>query len=143
MKFSHPLMHNNFTASDLRVAINLLKKKNIILKDENISISDFSISKEDLATLIQLKISGKLSTPNYKKSITLMFKNSKSVEEVLQKNNLLNENNVSDFHEILIEIINKYEKYSESSEFLDFHEISLKTEQNACILSLMVVLFCR
>jgi len=31
MKFSHPLMHNNLTASDRRAAIKLLKTKNIIL----------------------------------------------------------------------------------------------------------------
>ena len=31
MKFSHPLMHNNFTANDRKAAINLLKTKNIIL----------------------------------------------------------------------------------------------------------------
>ena len=31
MKFSHPLMHNNLTASDRKAAIKLLKTKNIIL----------------------------------------------------------------------------------------------------------------
>ncbi len=31
MKFSHPLMHNNFTSNDRRAAIKLLKTKNIIL----------------------------------------------------------------------------------------------------------------
>tara|TARA_Y100001970_G_scaffold290527_1_gene424570 strand:+ start:1157 stop:2329 length:1173 start_codon:yes stop_codon:yes gene_type:complete len=31
MKFSHPLMHNNFTKSDMRSVSNLLKQKNIIL----------------------------------------------------------------------------------------------------------------
>ena len=31
MKFSHPLMHNNFSKSDINAAINLLKQKNIIL----------------------------------------------------------------------------------------------------------------
>ena len=31
MKFSHPLMHNNFTKSDMMAASNLLKQKNIIL----------------------------------------------------------------------------------------------------------------
>ena len=31
MKFSHPLMHNNFTESDRKAAIKLLKKKDIIL----------------------------------------------------------------------------------------------------------------
>tara|TARA_Y100000590_G_scaffold363795_1_gene421664 strand:- start:16420 stop:17598 length:1179 start_codon:yes stop_codon:yes gene_type:complete len=31
MKFSHPLMHNNFTKSDARAAIKLLKNKNLIL----------------------------------------------------------------------------------------------------------------
>ena len=37
MKFSHPLMHNNFTASDMQVAINLLRKKNKILtQSENV-----------------------------------------------------------------------------------------------------------
>jgi len=31
MKFSHPLMHSNFTSSDMKVAIKLLKRKNPIL----------------------------------------------------------------------------------------------------------------
>ena len=31
MKFSHPLMHNNFTKSDAHAAIKLLKNKNLIL----------------------------------------------------------------------------------------------------------------
>ena len=31
MKFSHPLMHNNFTKSDMIAVSNLLKQKNIIL----------------------------------------------------------------------------------------------------------------
>jgi len=31
MKFSHPLMHDNFTKSDMNVAIKLLKKKNKVL----------------------------------------------------------------------------------------------------------------
>ena len=31
MKFSHPLMHNNFTNSDIKVAIRLLRNKNKIL----------------------------------------------------------------------------------------------------------------
>ena len=28
MKFSHPLMHNNFTKSDMKSAVNLFKQKN-------------------------------------------------------------------------------------------------------------------
>ena len=31
MKFSHPLMHNNFTKSDMRSVQKLLKQKNIVL----------------------------------------------------------------------------------------------------------------
>ena len=31
MKFNHPLMHNNFTKSDMQSVQKLLKKKNIIL----------------------------------------------------------------------------------------------------------------
>ena len=31
MQFSHPLMHNNFTKSDMNAAIKLFKQKNIIL----------------------------------------------------------------------------------------------------------------
>ncbi len=31
MKFSHPLMHNNFSKTDIRSVINLLKQKNLIL----------------------------------------------------------------------------------------------------------------
>ena len=31
MKFSHPLMHNNFTTGDINAAINLLRNKNKIL----------------------------------------------------------------------------------------------------------------
>ena len=31
MKFNHPLMHNNFTRSDMQSVQKLLKKKNIIL----------------------------------------------------------------------------------------------------------------
>ena len=31
MKFSHPLMHNNFTSSDRNAAIKLLRTKNAIL----------------------------------------------------------------------------------------------------------------
>jgi len=39
------------------------------------------------------------------------------------KDNLLTENNISDFHNILEEIMNNYEKYSESSEFIYFHKV--------------------
>ena len=31
MKFSHPLMHNNFSKTDVRSVINLLNQKNLIL----------------------------------------------------------------------------------------------------------------
>ena len=35
MKFSHPLMHDNFTKSDMYAAIRLLKQKNKILTQHN------------------------------------------------------------------------------------------------------------
>ena len=37
MKFNHPLMHHNFTKSDMNAAIKLLKSKNIVLtQSENV-----------------------------------------------------------------------------------------------------------
>ena len=35
MKFNHPLMHHNFTKSDMNAAIKLLKSKNIVLPSDH------------------------------------------------------------------------------------------------------------
>ena len=40
MKFNHPLMHNNFTRSDMQSVQKLLKKKNIILTQSD-KVSEF------------------------------------------------------------------------------------------------------
>ena len=40
MKFNHPLMHNNFTKSDMQSVEKLLKKKNIILTQSD-KVSEF------------------------------------------------------------------------------------------------------
>ena len=46
MKFSHKLMHNNFTKADMRAAINLFKSKNIILtQSKNVKIIENKWSK--------------------------------------------------------------------------------------------------
>ena len=46
MKFSHPLMHNNFTNSDMRSVSKLLKQKNIILtQSKNVRLFEKNWSK--------------------------------------------------------------------------------------------------
>ena len=46
MKFEHPLMHDNFTKSDMNVAIKLFKKKNIVLtQSKNVRLFEKKWSK--------------------------------------------------------------------------------------------------
>ena len=46
MKFSHSLMHDNFTKSDVSAAINLLKKRKIILtQSKNVKLFEQKWSK--------------------------------------------------------------------------------------------------
>ena len=46
MQFSHPLMHDNFTKSDIKAVIKFLKKKNIILtQSKNVKKFEYQWSK--------------------------------------------------------------------------------------------------